>query len=103
MDVKQFESKLKFESLMKDIENIELSLNCVWNEQVKDLREHKAEFYYRVINGLIKQIKKECKVLGRTLYLKEKLKLKSIQQKLIDNCSLSFQKEVKEDKEFNLQ
>lgn len=99
MNVKQFESKLKIENLMKEVETIENSLHLVFDEKTKELREHKAKFYYGVLNGVIKQLKKEYKVLDQFWSIKDKIRLKNLQKQLFENCSQSFQQEINADKE----
>lgn len=99
MNVKQFNSKLKIEELLAEIDKIEKSFSLVENEQVQTIREHKAMFYYRIVIAISKQINKECKVLGQKLFAKDKLKVKNLQNKLLKNCSEEYQHEVAENRE----
>ncbi len=97
MTVEQFQSKIRIEGLMKEVETIENSLYLVLNERVKESREHKAEFYYGVLNGIIKQLKKEYKIMEQKMPYKDQTKLKKLQLQLFENCSKSFQEQEKQE------
>ena len=97
MTVEQFESKIKIEGLMNKVTIIEDSLRFVLNEKVDELREHKAEFYYRVLNSLIRRLKKEYKIMEQKMPYKDQARLKNLHQQLFKNCSKSFQEQEKQE------
>jgi len=97
MTVKQFESKIKIEGFMNEIAIIEDSLRFVLKEKVDELREHKAEFYYRVLNSLIRRLKKEYGIIEQKMPYKDQIRLKKLQQQLLENCSKDFQEQEKQE------
>lgn len=97
MTVKQFESSIKIEGLMNEVDIIEDSLRFVLNDKVDELREHKAEFYYRVLNSLIRRLKKEYEIMEQKMPYKDQTRLKNLQQQLFENCSKSFQEQEKQE------
>ena len=97
MTVKQFESSIKIEGLMNEVAVIEESLHFVLNEKIEELREHRAEFYYCVLNGILKKLKQEYKIMETKIPYKEQKRLKNLQQQFFQNCSKSFQEQEKQE------
>ena len=99
MTASQHASELRIRKLLEEVETIENSLHLVVDEKVKVSREHKAEFYYGVLNGIIRAIKKECNIVNQNLNLKHRIKIRELQQELFKHCPIEFQNEVNQDNE----
>lgn len=91
----------KTRELLLEIDKTEQAMPLVENEKVQELREHKAEFYYRQIVSIIKQLNKEIENSGRKLFLKDEIRIEDLKNRLLKNCPAEYQPSVDVEQENN--